>query len=177
MTEQVHIRVGDDRHSDWTQHAKDAYEDKYGNLSTLIRYAVERQIELDRGDAQPTADASQPSDGTLADVHDVVQDNNSTLDDVTTELRRLREDVQAQGAVGDDVLSDVYAALPETYTSSETGVLEGDALGMSPTEVSEEVGVTEEDAEAALAQLRREFDVRMIMTAEMDAPVYWREED
>lgn len=178
MSEQVHIRVSEGRRADWSAHAKDDYSEKYGNVSALVRHAVERQIERDTGDAQSTATAESADSERLADVHDVVTDNHSTLEDVTTELRRLREDVQATTGVSDQVVSDVYAALPSSRLSSDTGFIEGGTTGVTPAEVAEAADVSEDDAEVALAQLRREFpNVRMLMTSEMDDPVYWREED
>lgn len=179
-SKRVHIRVGENRRDKWNRHASDDFSDKYGSVSALIRTAVETQIDIDKGNLSAGADASDgtqtvEANGRIDDILTGVEDNGTALEAIQSRLDRLHEQVSAGGGVSDKVFSDVFGALVEIEASA--GVTERINRALTPTDVAEKAGVSVEQAEAALAQMRREYDdVSMAFDPEEhDEPRYWKE--
>lgn len=178
MSEQVHIRVGEGRRETWKQHAKEDYGDKYGSVAGLIRSAVETQMALDNGDLSANGDSGptqSQANGRLDDVFAGVQDNGQDLGEIKEQLAEIRDLAASTGAVSDAMISDVYGALPVLQLDTPSSLMN---KGVTPSEIAEEVDISEDDAARALGELNRSYDdmVQMIRTADMDEPRYGRTE-
>jgi len=127
MSEQVHIRVQEGRRDDWREHAEDDHSEKYGNLSALIRHAVERQIERDQGEGTDTAEGSGfdtpdvgPTDGRMDELLEAVRTIRTDVEDLSDGVDRAVDAVHAQEGVDPDVAPEVFELLPEGRESMMT---------------------------------------------------------
>ena len=176
MSEQVHIRVGESRHEKWVQHAEAEYD---GNMSKLIRGAVEKEISGAGDTASDGAQTVEPN-GRIDDILNGVEDNGSALEAIQDRLENMHDTMLSQGGLPDKVFSDVYGALPTVKDGFEDADKDAIALefGATAAEIAENAGVSELEAERALVQLRYEDEysaVQMLMAEGFDGPRYWLE--
>lgn len=176
MSEQVHIRVGESRHEKWVNHAEAEYD---GNMSKLIRAAVEKEISGTGDTASEDAQTVEPN-GRIDDILNGVEDNGSALEAIQDRLENMHDTMLSQGGLPDKVFSDVYGALPTVKDGFEDADKDAIAVefGATAAEIAEKAGVSELEAERALVQLRYEDDysgVQMLMTEGFDGPRYWLE--
>lgn len=171
---QVNFRIGDEKREKWQSHVEESAD--YDKLSDLIKIAVREQIRRDRGDVGGGTQSVE-ANGRIDSILAGVESNGDALESLETELRQMREIVASQGGVSDAVASAVFDALPTPhFPDGEFDMVEGQMKGATPSDVAETADVSLEEAEVALAQLRRDMpSVRMIMTADADEPTYWRE--
>jgi|GEM_PF-3487718 len=163
---QVNFRVSEDQLAEWDGHV-DA-EPLYDKRSDLIKVAVRNQIRRDRGQVEGGGVQN------LGPITDAVSALEDRLERVADDVAEVREAIAAESGVGDETVSAVFSALPVTD-------LDGDGAGIikgaTPSDVADETGISVQEAEIALAQLRRETGVvRMVMTGADDEPTYWRQE-
>jgi hypothetical protein len=176
MSEQVHIRVGESRHEKWVKHAEAEYD---GNMSKLIRGAVEKEISGAGDTASDGAQTVEPN-GRIDDILNGVEDNGSALEAIQDRLENIHDTMLSQGGLPDKVFSDVYGALPTVKDGFEGADKDAIAVefGATAAEIAENAGVSELEAERALVQLRYEDEysgVEMLMTEGFDSPRYWLE--
>ena len=178
MSEQVHIRVGESRHQKWVSHAEAEYD---GNMSKLIRAAVEKEISGGSDGSSPSDGAETvEANGRIDDILNGVEDNGSTLEAIEDRLENMHDTMLSQGGIPNKVFSDVYGALPVVKDGFEGADKDAIAVefGATAAEIAEDAGVSELEAGKALVQLYYEddySDVEMLMTHGFDAPHYWRE--
>lgn len=127
MSEQVHIRVQEGRRDDWREHAEGEYSEKYGNLSALIRHAVERQIEqdLDEGSTQSKGSGFdipevEASNGRMDELLEAVRTIRTDVEDLSEGVDKAVDAVHAQEGVDPDVAPEVFQLLPEGSESMMT---------------------------------------------------------
>lgn len=180
-SKRVHIRVGEDRRDKWHGHATEDFGDKYGSVSALIRDAVETQMDIDKGNlsagSSEVSNASQQpkANGRIDAILTGVEDNSASLESIEERLSRIHETMASGGGVSTRVQSDVYGALVEIEATMDP-VKKINTAGITSTEVAERADVSVEQAESALAQLRREYDdVQMRFREDDDEPLWWRE--
>jgi hypothetical protein len=177
--------VGENRRKKWDTHATEDHADKYGNVSKLIRHAVERQIEVDAGEGSaPTAGGAEgaqavEANGRVDDILTGVENNESTLESIQERLARLHDDVVSGGMPEPElVFSEVYGAVPtveDSFSGADEAAIARE-FGATAEEIAEDVELSQEEAARALIQLHYEYDdVGMLMTQEFDSPRYWRE--
>lgn len=178
MSEQVHIRVGESRHEKWVNHAETEYD---GNMSKLIRAAVEKEISGSPDDGSPSDGAETvEANGRMDDILNGVEDNGSALEAIEDCLENMHDTMLSQSGIPSKVFSDVYGALPVVKDGFEGADKDAIAVefGATAAEIVEDAGVSELEAGKALVQLYYEddySDVEMLMTRGFDAPHYWRE--
>ena len=178
MSEQVHIRVGETRHEKWVDHAEAEYD---GNMSKLIRAAVEREIGGSSEDdtASNGAQTVEPN-GRIDDILNGVEDNESALEDIQDRLENMHDTMLSQGGLPDKVFSEVYGALPTVKDGFEDADKDAIAVefGATADQIAEKAGISELEASRALVQLLYEDEyrgVQMLMTEGFDGPRYWLE--
>ncbi|MDL0145795.1 hypothetical protein [Halobacterium salinarum] len=176
MSEQVHIRVGESRHEKWVNHAEAEYD---GNMSKLIRSAVEKEISGAGDNASEGAQTVEPN-GRIDDILNGVEDNGSALEAIQDRLENMHDTMLSQGGLPDKVFSDVYGHLPvvkEGFEDADKGAIAVE-FGATAGEIAEKAGISELEASRALVQLYYEDEysgVQMLMTEGFDAPRYWLE--
>jgi len=107
MSEQVHIRVGESRHKKWVDHAESEFD---GNMSKLIRSAVEKEISGRENDSADTQTAT--AGGKADDILNGVEDNGNALESIEERLETIHDTMISHGGIPDKVFSDVYGAIP-----------------------------------------------------------------
>ncbi|MDB9248885.1 hypothetical protein PN419_07645 [Halorubrum ezzemoulense] len=176
MSEQVHIRVGETRHKKWDKHAKSEYD---GNMSKLIRSAVEKEIsgseDTNTGDTQ-----TLESGGKIDDILNGVEDNGSALESIEERLENIHDTMISQSGVPDHTLSEIYGALPVVkgdFKDADNGQIAVE-FGETEKEIAEKAGVSELEAGKGIMELsyEEEFsDIKFQTIRDGDEVRYWRE--
>lgn len=123
------------------------FEEKYGNLTGLIQYAVKRQIERDngvgQGDSGVSTQSNQPN-GRIDDILTAVNSIETELGDLTESVSKATDAVHAQQGVDPDLAPSVFEALPEGKENAATA-----------DDIAQTVGRKDASVRFALENLRK----------------------
>ena len=135
--EQVNIRVKPDTFDKW----KEAADNEYGGMTSLIRTSVRRELAGDHGSGGGEGASSE----TVTDLAKTVDSLNKSVSSIERKMAGLQESIEGEGPN-----YSFEAAVRETVPSDATGLTASQIaarLDANPSEVREVLDILEEDEE------------------------------